>query len=156
MMVTTQSNSAHSRAKAGSFLLASLLVCLFVCRPVLAQTSYCPESISVKQTIEKVPEGWTARQGDSPTILEGVTFFSGPPEEQASLVYDKWTRRNGLAYADWHFAKATTPIWLACRYASTSIFLARQLPAETSSCTVTYDPNVQVAGSPSIKKIACQ
>jgi hypothetical protein len=35
------------------------------------------------------------------------------------------------------------------------VVLAKQLPAETSECTVTYDPKVTISGSPEIRKIDC-
>lgn len=131
---------------------AALLAC-----PEFAssQEKYCPESISVAQTIENVSEGWTARQDESASILAGVTFYSGPPEEKSSLVYDQWTRRNGLAYGVWHFPKSSHRIWLSCRYSFTRVVLVKQLPAETSECTVTYDPRVSVSGLPEIRKMAC-
>jgi hypothetical protein len=132
-----------------------ILSVVFACGVyVSAQTSYCPQSVTVKQTIDKLPDGWSTLQDDSPNALATLTFFSGPPDQKQSLVYDKWVRESGLARAEWHFTKSTT-IWLTCGYASTNIALARQLPSVTQ-CTVTYDPKVQVAGSPSIQKIDCQ
>ena len=56
----------------------------------------------MEQTVE-IPEGWTVRQDEAANTLEGLTFYSGPPEEKASLVYDQWTKRNGLAYGVWRF-----------------------------------------------------
>jgi hypothetical protein len=124
--------------------------------PASAQETYCPESISVEQTVAKIPEGWTVRQDEAASTLEGITFYSGPPEEKASLVYDQWTKRNGLAYGVWHFQpKSSHPIWLSCRYSSTRVLLAKQLPAETSECIVTYDPKATVSGSLEIRKIDC-
>jgi hypothetical protein len=122
-----------------------------------AVDTYCPESIAVKESVEKVPEGWKAAQGDAPVQLSGVTFFSGPPEEKASLVYDSWIKRHGLAYGVWHFQpKSGPPIWMSCSYANTSVVLTKPMPAETSECRVTYDPNVLVGGLPEIKGIACR
>ena len=121
-----------------------------------AQGTYCPENISVDQTVAKVPEGWTVGQDDVASMLSGVTFYSGPPEEKASLVYDQWTKRDGLAYGIWRFQpKSSHAIWLSCRYSSTRVVLTKQLPAETSECTVTYDPKVMISGSPEIRKIDC-
>jgi hypothetical protein len=123
--------------------------------PASAQ-AYCPESISVEQSIAKIPQGWTVGQDEAASTLAGVTFYSGPPEEKASLVYDQWTKQNGLAYGVWHFQpKSSHGIWLRCRYSSTRMVLVKQLPAETSECTVTYDPKVSVSGSPEIRKIDC-
>lgn len=141
------------------WISAALIVGLrfFACpEPASAQETYCPESISVEQTVATIPEGWTVRQDEAASTLEGITFYSGPPEEKASLVYDQWTKRNGLAYGVWRFQpKSSHPIWLSCRYSSTRVFLAKQLPAETSECTVTYDPRVTVSGSLEIRKMDC-
>jgi len=123
----------------------------------LGQENYCPKSISVKETIEKVPDGWTAGQDKAPkNLLAGITFYDGPPEQEASLVYDSWTKRNGLAYGVWHFTPNASPgVWLSCRYSATSVVLNKKLPAGISECTVTYDPKVTIDGYPEIQKIAC-
>ena len=67
----------------------------------------------------------TARQDESPSTLSGITFFSGPPEEKASLAYDQWTRRNGLAYGIWHFPKSSHRIWLSCHFSFTRVVLVK-------------------------------
>jgi hypothetical protein len=137
---------------------ALILGALFFAFPkaALSQEKYCPESISVDQKIEKAPEGWTVGRDEFPSTLAGITFNSGPPAEKASLKYDRWTKRNGLAYGVWHF-QPNSPhrIWLGCRYSFTRVVLVKQLPAETSECTVTYDPKVAVSGDPEIRNIAC-
>ena len=137
-----------------ALILGSLI---FTCPElVVAQETLCPESIAVRQTIEKVPEGWTAGQDEVPSSLAGIAFFSGPPAEGAALVYDKWTKRNGMAYGVWHFQpKSPDRIWLSCRYSLTRVVLAKPLSASTSECTVTYDPKVLVAGDPEIREITC-
>jgi hypothetical protein len=135
-----------------------ILVRMFFALPesAVAQESYCPKSISVTQTIEKVPEGWSAGQDEFASTLAGIAFYSGPPKEKALLKYDRWTKRNGLAYGVWHFQpKSSYRIWLSCRYSFTRVVLAKQLPADTTECTVTYDPKVLVAGSPGIRTITC-
>jgi hypothetical protein len=133
-----------------------VIATLLLACSALAQQTYCPDSISVIQSITKTPDGWTASQDKLPTTLSAVTFFSGPPEEQASLVYDKWTKRNGLADAVWHFTPTASPaIWMSCRYSSTQIVLSKRLPARITDCTVTYDPNITVSGNPQIRGIAC-
>ena len=133
-----------------------ILTALLVACSAYAQDAYCPQSISVKQTAEKVPAGWTAGQEKTPNNLAGITFYDGPPEQEASLVYDKWTKRNGLAYGVWSFTpNSSSGIWLSCRYAATNVVLSKRLPASTSECTVTYNPKVTVDGYPEIQKIAC-
>lgn len=140
----------------GAALMAGAL--FFACPEFAsAQETYCPKVISVDQTIEKAPEGWTAGQDESVSSLAGIAFYSGPPEEKALLKYDRWTKRNGLEYGIWHFQpKSSHRIWLSCRYSYTRVVLVRQLSAETSECMVTYDPKVSVTGcSPAVRNIAC-
>jgi|SRR5579859_34642 len=121
-----------------------------------AQDVYCPKSIAVKQTADKVPDGWTAGQDKSPIQLSAITFYDGPPEQEASLAYDSWTKRNGLAYGVWRFTpNSGQGTWLSCHYSGTNVVFSKKLPASTSECTVTYDPKVTVAGNPEIQKIAC-
>src|SRR5215471_2213999 len=137
----------RTRSFAVAFVFVSLVVAWS--RPANAQEGYCPASITVKQTIEKVPEGWTAGEDKTPHILAGITFYDGPPEQEASLVYDSWSKRNGLAYGVWHFTpNSPTGTWLSCRYSSTSVILSKRLPAATSECTVTYNPKETVDGLP--------
>jgi hypothetical protein len=51
--------------RVGWIAAALILVRMFFALPELAvaQESYCPKSISVTQTIEKVPEGWSVGPG---------------------------------------------------------------------------------------------
>ena len=144
----------HAKWISAALILGSLF---FTCpEPASAQETYCPESISVEQTVIKIPEGWTVRRDEGASTLEGIAFYSGPPDEKAMLVYDQWTKRNGLAYGVWHFqSKSSHPTWLSCRYSFTRVVLAKQLPVEISECTVTYDPKVTISGSPEIRKIDC-
>ena len=137
-----------------AFFLGSLV---FGCPAfVLAEETYCPESISVTQTIEKVPEGWTAGQDEVRSTLAGITFFSGPPNEGAALVFDKWKKHNGMAYGVWHFQrKSPYRIWLSCRYSFARVVLSKQLPADTTECIVTYDPKELVSGDQKIRNITC-
>jgi hypothetical protein len=151
------------RCKSGNGLIFLLLHCLmsFVTLLVLlcptigwGQDSFCPQSISVKQTIDKVPGGWTAAQGKQPNNLSGITFYDGPPEQEASLAYDQWIRTGSIAIAKWQFEPSSS-IWIACHYSATSIVLQKQLPPKTSKCTVIYDTKVTVDGNPEIQKITC-
>jgi hypothetical protein len=145
--------------RVGWMSAALILGAVFLACPELAsaQETCCPKSISADQTIEKVPEAWTAEQDEFVSSLVGIAFYSGPPEEKAMLAYDRWTKRNGLEYGIWHFQpKSSHRIWLSCRYSYARVVLVRQLPAEASECIVTYDPKVSVSGcSPGVRKIAC-
>jgi hypothetical protein len=126
-------------------------------RAAAAAEVHCPDSVAVKQSLETTPDGWTASHSEAVARLSGITFFDGPPEEKASLVYDSWVKRGGLAYGVWRFpAKGSRSIWLSCSYASTNIVLSKPLAAGVTECTVTYSRNVQVAGMPEVKKIDCR
>jgi hypothetical protein len=52
--------------------------------------SLCPETVSVQQTGVRPPTGWSLSYSTTPNQLERVTFYSGPPKDEASLVYDAW------------------------------------------------------------------
>jgi hypothetical protein len=124
---------------------------------VRGQVVACPATISTKQDVQGVPAGWAVGRGDVPENLAGVTFYSGPPEERASLVYDSSVTRVGLVHATWRFApKRTEVMWLSCNYAATNVILSRRIAMETTECTVVYDPKVTVAGLPEIRKIVCK
>jgi hypothetical protein len=158
LLFSTRRGSSFPKLRASWMSAAVILGALFFAgpEPASAQGTYCPESISVDQTVAKVPQGWTVGRDEAASTLAGISFYSGPPEEKASLVYDEWTKRNGLAYGVWRFQpKSAHPIWVSCFYSSTRIILSKQLPAETSECTVTYDPKVTISGSPEIRKIDC-
>jgi hypothetical protein len=137
-------------------ILAGLHVWLAVSvPPVFAADVHCPETIPVKQTLLKQFEGWRQSASDLPIRLAGVTFYDGPPEQKASLVYDSESPSRGKRIAIWRFAPRSE-IWLACSYAATNVVLSRPLPRATSTCRVTYISNQTVAGLPVIEKIQCQ
>lgn len=130
---------------------------MLCCAAGEAQVLACPGSIATKQEAQTIPAGWTVGRGDVPANLAGVTFYSGLPEERASLMYDSSVKRGGLMYATWRFGvKRTDAIWLSCSYSSTNVVLSRRVSAETAVCTVTYDAKVSVAGSPEVRGIACK
>lgn len=94
---------------------------------------------------------------DTPHNLAGITFYDGPPSEKASLVYDKITKAKGEETAIWSFdPNNERQMWIACRYAGTAIELAQTLPRNTTTCSVVYSSQEQIAGLPAIKKIACK
>ena len=159
LLALKQSNSRRAGRSVftGLGVALGLSFVLILAGHACAQDAYCPKSISVTQTADKVPDGWTAGQDKSPIQLSALTFYDGPPDQEASLAYDSWTKRSGLAYAVWHFTpNSGSGTWLSCHFAGTNVVLSKKLPASTSECTVTYDPKVTIAGNPEIKKIVCQ
>lgn len=137
--------------------LVSILVTVAGAFGYAADNVGCPSAISARQQLASPVAGWTAMQSDTPHNLAGITFYDGPPSDNASLVYDRITHGKTEQVATWTFAaKRDRPIWLACSYAGTSIQLTKSLPATITTCTVTYDPQQTIDGMPMIKKIACK
>lgn len=137
--------------RATPFLLLVNTFC-FAAEPVT-----CPATIATRQELKAPVFGWTATQGSASGDLAGITFYDGTPAEGASLVYDKITRGKAEQTATWTFAPRTgRQIWIGCSYSGTSIQLTKSLPASVTTCSVVYDPNQQIAGLPSIKRIACK
>ncbi len=117
----------------------------------------CPNEVKVTQSLAAPVPGWTSTQDDTPHTLAGVTFYDGPPSEKASLVYDQIARNKGQQTATWRFApQDKRQIWMACSYAGAGVQLARKLPANITTCSVTYDSQQSIAGLPVIKKIDCR
>jgi hypothetical protein len=112
-------------------------------------TTICPPKVVTNQQLAAPLADWTVRPDGFPNQLAGITFFEGPPEQQASLAPDRETKTQST----WYFSK---PSWIACHYSGTSLMLTRTLPKGTRSCAVTFQPDVTVAGLPAIQKIECK
>lgn len=138
--------------------LVAVITVVFVsafCRA--ADNALCPSTVKTNEQLAGPVMGWTVMQDDAPHQLAGITFFDGPPAEKASLVYDAVQRGKSEHVATWTFdAQSGRDIWVACSYSGTNIELMRSLPRGTHGCSVTYDPQQQVAGLPVIKKVSCK
>jgi hypothetical protein len=125
--------------------------------PAAAADSLCPDAVSVKQTGTAPTPEWSVSYSAAPNQLEMVTFYSGPPQDEASLVYDDMVNAKGSSTATWKFPKDPRGYWVKCSYRGTTLELAKALPATVSSCRVTYDrAESSPSGLPAIKRIACQ
>ena len=120
-----------------------------------AQAASCPPSISTRQVIENAPAGWTVGDDKTPHALAGLTFFDGPPEQEASLVYDSYVKEQAGDRATWKF-DGDRKIFLACSYHGTTITLSKALPEGTTECRVTYSRNTRVDGLNEIQAIRCK
>ncbi len=130
------------------------LFCVFA---AAEQSATCPANVDVHEQLSTPPAGWSATYDNAPHQLAGITFYDGPPKDNASLVYDDIAKSAGKQIARWHFAPTSIrSIWIACRYAATAVVLTKALPATVSGCTVTYDSKQQIAGEPVIDKISCK
>ena len=138
-------------------------LCAFVFALALAGICFaadgvkCPDTIKVDQKAMSPSPEWKVSYSSQPNQLEMVTFFSGPPEEQASLVYDKKSKTKGGWIGTWNFPKDSRGYWIQCSYGGTKAELSRRLPDSVSVCRVTYDEGLHSgSGLPAILKIECR
>ena len=108
----------------------------------------CPAQLSTSQMpAGELPAGWTgiartasavheAKPGTSTTEATppvAISVFDGPPSEMADLVPDNPNAR----VVQWTFKKPRTrDVYVVCNYADTRIALARKVPMEVTSCSV--------------------
>jgi hypothetical protein len=121
-----------------------------------AEGVQCPAQVDVRQQLTVPVAGWSALQDDSPHILAGITFYDGRPEDKASLAPDSEKRLRGKIVSTWLFGQGPRPVWVACRYAGTSVVLTREAPKGLRTCSVIYNPGESVGGLPAIEKIDCK
>jgi hypothetical protein len=151
-MITTYQHTIHARL---ARLIAAMA--LLAAGPAFTADSVCPDTVSVKQTGAAPTAEWSTSNSAAPIQLEMVTFYNGPPKDEASLVYDTWTNVKDTSTAAWKFPKDARGYWIKCSYSGTTLELSKALPPTVSSCRVTYDRQAASAsGLPVIKRIACQ
>jgi hypothetical protein len=116
-----------------------------------------PKSISVRQVIQSIPDGWNAAYEARAHVLSAITFYDGPPENRVSLVYADESRSKNSLTLTWRFSPSTDDgIWIEGKYAATAATLTKQMPIHISSCKVTYDPGIRIDGFLEIKSIYCK
>lgn len=122
-----------------------------------ADEVWCPDTIKVDQrAIPPSPE-WVVSYNSLPHRLEMVTFFSGPPKGNASLVYDEKSKIKGGWTGTWGFPRDASGYWIQCSYRGTLAELSRRLPDWVNVCRVTYDDGSRFpSGLPVILKIECR
>jgi hypothetical protein len=135
----------------------ALAAALLAAHSASASDSLCPDAVSVKQAgVAPAPE-WSVSYSGTPNELEMVTFYNGPPKDEASLVYDDFAKAKDSSTATWRFPKDPRGYWVKCSYRGTTLELSKALPPTVSTCRVTYDRQAaSTAGLPAIKRIACQ
>lgn len=119
--------------------ILALALSLFV-SPVLGAKfdARCPEEIAPTQALPAAPQGWRPffDKVNTRHYLDGVRFFSGPPEELADLVPDA---SGGVSR--WVLSgPAGIKFWQVCTYYGTSAMLTRELPSSIKVCEVEYHP----------------
>ena len=122
-----------------------------------AAAPFCPETVSTQQVGAAPGPGWSVSYSTWPNQLEQVTFYSGPPQDEASLAYDDWKAGKGSSQATWKFPKDERGYWVRCSYRGTTLELSKALPSAVTSCRVVYDrTTTSASGLPAIKSITCQ
>lgn len=141
-----------------STYLSSIIFSFLLSSNVFASELYCPKSISVRQNIDNPPTGWKVSYENTKYDLSRITFFDGPPEENASLVYDKTAESGEELHAEWHFNDINPQrgIWITCNYESTNVVLSKLLPPSVKECKVTYYKDIFTSGSNVIKETKCK
>jgi hypothetical protein len=120
-------------------LLTSLALLTLWPNAALATKLECPQPIRAdEQLAESAPDGWSAATDASPRYLEGVSFFDGPPEKQASLAPTRDAKSGRHRVAVWTFGDGEVPVWVVCRYLSSGITLLKPLPTSYRECRVSY------------------
>jgi hypothetical protein len=124
---------------------------------IAADEALCPDAVKVQQSGTAPAPGWSVSYSKAPNELEMVTFFNGPPQDEASLVYDEWIDAKAESIATWKFPKDPRGYWVRCSYRGTTMEIAKALPASLASCRVIYERRTNGAsGLPAIKRIACR
>jgi len=136
-----------------TFALLAIIACLP--SAVLADVG-CPMKVEVKQTLATPQSGWTAGLDKLPTEAAGISVFDGPPEELADLVPDDSKDAADTRTDVWNLAKSDRGYWLVCHYASTTVTLARQLPATVTRCEAVFEKQQSFAGgAPVMRSSKC-
>jgi len=143
--------------KLGSWLCTFVFALTLAGISFAADGAWCPDTIKVDQkAIPPSPE-WSVSYNSLPHQLETVTFFSGPPQENASLVYDEKSKTKGGWVGTWSFPREAGGYWIRCSYEGTRAELSKRLPDSVSVCRVTYnDGSLFPSGLPVIRKIECR
>lgn len=142
------------------FIVRTLFVATssFIVVQASAADSLCPETVSTRQAGTAPSPDWSVSYNAAPNQLEMVTFYNGPPKDEASLVYDEFaTAKNATTIATWKFEKDPRGYWVKCSYRGTTLEISKQLPATVSLCRVTYNREAGLpSGLPAIRNIACR
>lgn len=99
----------------------------------------CPSTLQTHQTAS-APKSWTVLESVTPSALEGVSFFSGNPGEQASLVPDETHDTATRSTDRWKFVRSPgEQIWLGCSYRNTNVVLAQRVSGDLHECAAEFE-----------------
>lgn len=110
----------------------------------------CLPTIAVTQALEKTYSGWDAFVPAATYFLDGISFYSGKPDELALLKPDISNNRR----AKWTFSPDES-IYMLCEYNQTIIALTKKLPGHLTDCEVTYQNQVMGSKGPLPGRVIC-
>ncbi len=135
--------------------LASIAAFFFLlCAGLALADASCPATVAVEAHAAQLPDGWTARSSGVHPELVGVTIYEGPPEEDASLVYDDEKKTPNEFIQTWKLTHSDRGYWLVCRYSRTTTELMRKLPDSAQQCRVVFERDRSAADGLGIVKTA--
>lgn len=123
---------------------------LFLSCSLHSNNVLCPEKITTTQQLTGDYADWKPFSADAAHFVDGVSFYSGDPHEQAVLKPDSFVKGK----ATWRFVSGDT-IYMVCQYNQTTIRLSKVLPAYTTQCQVSYNLSINGANGPVPSNIAC-
>lgn len=119
-----------------------------------SQVAVCPDTIRTDQKLASQMAEWEVYKDSSPPKLSSVTFYSGHPDQKASLAPDFEKRDGSTITSEWIFPEEEHRI--ACEYNNTNLKLIKKLDPRTSRCSAVYDTQITIGGKPLIKSITCK
>lgn len=105
----------------------------------------CPPYVATSQKAVTPPSGWDLSTSSNEVMLHnesGVTFYSGPPSELASLHPDAQITKGQKLISTWRFRKKTHSdlgYWIECNYTYTHVVLSKRMPDSITECTTYSD-----------------
>jgi len=113
-----------------------------------------PKEIATKQEIVNTPQGWACGKEAQPNRLASILISEGPPENQASLVYDSEAKHKNKMVATWQLdPESKERYWISCSFSGTSITVKKELPQGIKELRVSYDEEVKTDGMPTVEKV---
>ena len=124
----------------------------------------CPPTVEISQKAANPPSGWdVSNYGNEarPIEVSGVTFYTGPPSEQASLHPREQKTVGKKLILMWKLYQKTNSslgYWIECDYTHTNVVLSKRVPdfIKDKVCSVIYDKNSRVENDYVFERMECK
>jgi hypothetical protein len=120
------------------FLFCFVLFSIFLSTAAYSFAIVCPQKLNIEQKLLSQPANWQMQQATPTYYVNGLTFYSGNPKDQASLKPESSDQKQAV----WTFS-AADQIYIACEYHQTTIQFTQALPPKTTTCQVNYDQSAR-------------